>query len=48
MLTDRNRIEDRARAQDLLALAAAEARRLGMFALVERISGAQTGAGARN
>jgi tetratricopeptide (TPR) repeat protein len=48
MLTDRNRIEDRARAQDLLALAAAEARRLGMFALVERISGAQKGAGARN
>ncbi|BCQ28606.1 adenylate/guanylate cyclase domain-containing protein (plasmid) [Caballeronia sp. NK8] len=48
MLTARNRIEDRRRAQDLLALAAAEARKLRMFALVERIGGAQSGAGTRN
>ena len=48
MLAARNRIEDRARAQDLLSIAATEARKLKMFALVERIGGAQTGAGARN
>jgi class 3 adenylate cyclase/tetratricopeptide (TPR) repeat protein len=48
MLAARNRIDDGARAQDLLSMAAAEAKRLKMFALVERIGGAQTGAGARN
>lgn len=48
MLAARNRTEDRARARDLLSMAAAEAKRLDMFALVERIGGARTGAGARN
>ncbi|MCC8400906.1 AAA family ATPase [Paraburkholderia sp. MMS20-SJTN17] len=43
MLAARNRIEDRARAQNLLATAAAAAKELKMFALVERIGGAQTG-----
>jgi tetratricopeptide (TPR) repeat protein len=48
MLAARNRIEDRARAQDLLATAAAAAKELKMFALVERIGGAQTSTGLRN
>ncbi|SAK68205.1 adenylate/guanylate cyclase [Caballeronia calidae] len=48
MLTARNRIEDRARAQSLLSLAAAEARRLEMFALVERIGGVQNRKGTSN
>lgn len=48
MLAARNRIEDRARAQDLLATAAAAAKELKMFALVERIGGVQTGQGLRN
>ncbi|TCG03830.1 guanylate cyclase [Paraburkholderia steynii] len=42
MLAARNGREDRERAQDLLSMAAAAARRLKMFALVERIGGAQT------
>ncbi|MBC8746968.1 MULTISPECIES: AAA family ATPase [Paraburkholderia] len=48
MLAARNRIEDRARAQDLLATAATAANELKMFALVERIGGAQTSTGHRN
>jgi hypothetical protein len=48
MLAARNRSEDKARAQDLLSMAAAEAKRLDMFALVERIGSARTGAGGRN
>jgi len=47
MLAARNRSEDRARAQHLLSMAAAAAKKLKMFALVERIGGAQTGAGPR-
>jgi hypothetical protein len=42
MLAARNGREDRKRAQDLLSMAAAAARKLKMFALVERIGGAQT------
>jgi hypothetical protein len=48
MLAERNRIEDRARAQDLLAAAADAARELKMFALVERIGGAYAGTRLRN
>jgi hypothetical protein len=48
MLAARNRVEDRARAQDLLASAAAAANELKMFALIERIGGAQTSTGLRN
>jgi class 3 adenylate cyclase/tetratricopeptide (TPR) repeat protein len=48
MLAARNRVEDRARAQDLLATAAATAKELKMFALVERIGGAQTSTGLSN
>ncbi|WP_321798230.1 AAA family ATPase [Caballeronia sp. J97] len=48
MLAARNRIGDGARAQNLLALAATEARKLRMFALVERIGGARTGARTGN
>ncbi|TDN58980.1 adenylate/guanylate cyclase domain-containing protein [Paraburkholderia sp. BL10I2N1] len=48
MLSARNRVEDRARAQDLLATAAAAAKELKMFALVERIGGAQASTGLRN
>ncbi|SAL77881.1 adenylate/guanylate cyclase [Caballeronia arvi] len=48
MLAARNRIEDKARAQDLLSMAADVARKLKMFALVERIGGGQTGAHTRN
>jgi class 3 adenylate cyclase/tetratricopeptide (TPR) repeat protein len=48
MLVARNRVEDRARAQDLLSMAAAEARRLKMFALIERIGGGQICARTRN
>jgi class 3 adenylate cyclase/tetratricopeptide (TPR) repeat protein len=48
MLAARNRHEDRARARQLLASAAATAKALKMFALVERIAGAQAGAGPLN
>jgi tetratricopeptide (TPR) repeat protein len=45
MLAARNRIEDRARARDLLAAAATAASELKMFALVERIRAAGTSTG---
>ncbi|ADG20296.1 adenylate/guanylate cyclase [Paraburkholderia atlantica] len=48
MLVARNGIGDRARARDLLSMAAAAAKKLEMFALVERIGGAQAIAGNRN
>lgn len=48
MLAARNGIGDRARAQDLLSMAAATAKKLRMFALVERIAGAQTGTGLKS
>jgi predicted ATPase/class 3 adenylate cyclase len=48
MLAARNRIEDRERAQGLLATAAAAAKELKMFSLVERIGGALTSTGLRN
>jgi hypothetical protein len=48
MLAARNRLGDRARAQDLLATAAATAKELNMFALVERIGGARTNTGPGN
>ncbi|MEM5330948.1 AAA family ATPase [Paraburkholderia sp. JHI2823] len=48
MLAARNGIEDRARARDLLSMAATAANKLQMFALVERIGGAQTRAEPRN
>ncbi|WP_027798032.1 AAA family ATPase [Paraburkholderia dilworthii] len=48
MLAARNRIEDRARAQDLLAAAATAASELKMFALVERIRAARTSTGFAN
>ncbi|MEX3634105.1 adenylate/guanylate cyclase domain-containing protein [Paraburkholderia sp. BR14320] len=48
MLAARNGIRDRARAQDLLSMAAAAAKKLKMFALVERIRGAQARTGLKS
>jgi tetratricopeptide (TPR) repeat protein len=48
MLSARNRKGDRARAADLLATAAATAKELKMFALLQRIGGAANSSGPRN
>jgi class 3 adenylate cyclase/tetratricopeptide (TPR) repeat protein len=48
MLAARNGAGDKAREQDLLSMAAAAAKKLKMFALVERIGGAQTQPGPRS
>jgi hypothetical protein len=48
MLSARNRKGDRAWAADLLATAAATARELKMFALLERIGGAASNSGLGN
>jgi hypothetical protein len=45
MLSARNRKADRARAADLLSNAAAAAKELKMFGLLERIGGAASGSG---